>query len=147
MDDAKTNSPEIQTTEAGTPKPPVITTIETNQQAHIKWCQDEAGNYTDILNRQKGMVYDNLSPHETGMNSLFNVQNRAALDVRDERTAVEEARVEAEKVKADELITQTRAEADRLVAEAKAPTATPIKGPAIVMTPPQKGFLGRLFGR
>src|SRR3989344_136944 len=48
MDDAKTNSPEIQTTEAGTPKPPVITTIETNQQAHIKWCKDEAGRINQL---------------------------------------------------------------------------------------------------
>ena len=124
----------------------MLNTKDPEARAYVA-VQEAGRNQTDILAQQKSRVYrDVLNHSEQGINSLFDVQNRAALGARDERTAVEEARAEAEKVKADELTAQARAEADRLAAEATA--ATPIKGTPTIVTPAaKKGIFDRLLGR
>lgn len=108
---------------------------------------EEAGKrHGDILAQQIPMIFNDVMNYSTerSMNSLFDIQNRAALDARDKRQDAEKVKAAAEKVKADELVAQAKAEADRLAAEAKA--AIPIKGPATVITPPKKGFLDKLRG-
>lgn len=108
---------------------------------------EEAGRkQDDILARQIPMIFNDVMNYSTerSMNSLFDVQNRAALDARDKRQDAERIKVEAEKAKVAQLEATAKAEADQLAAEAQAKAAIPIKGPATVITPPKNngGFLG-----
>ena len=56
MDDAKTNSPEIQTTEVVAPKPPVIITIEACQLAHTQWNEAEGKRQKMLALAQKASL-------------------------------------------------------------------------------------------
>lgn len=125
----------------------VLDTKDPESRAYI--AVEEAGKkHGDILAQQIPMIFNDVLNYSTerSINSLFDIQNRAALDVRDKRQDAEKARVLAEKVKADELVAQTKAEADRLTAEANAKAAIP-KEPATVITSAKKSLFGKLLGR
>lgn len=126
----------------------VLDTKDPEARAYI--AVEEAGKkHGDVLAKLIPMIFNDVLNYSTerSTNSLFDIQNRAALEVRDKRQDAEKARVLAEKVKADELVAQAKAEADRLTAEANAKAAIPIKGSATVMTPAKKGLFGKLLGR
>lgn len=126
----------------------VLDTKDPEARAYI--AVEEAGKkYGDVLAKLIPMIFNDVLNYSTerSTNSLFDIQNRAALDVRDKRQDSEKARVLAEKVKADELVAQAKAEADRLTAEANANAAIPIKEPATVITPAKKSLFGKLLGR
>ncbi len=95
----------------------------------------------DILARLLPMVSDHPSHYHDS--DVFSRQNETAVHAKDARLAAEATKAAQEKIVAEQLAVEVKAEADRLAAEAKA--VTPIKGPATVVTPPKNngsGFLG-----